>query len=731
MEGKETMSHESQDKRSHDPASGRARAPRVHAENRTITDRGTVDAASSAGWPQSTRREVILGLAGGLLGCTLPGFAAENAQQPRTALADVPELEKRVTYCETKIPLGEFVAKVAADTGVLLTAARDVADEPVAVVVTDFPARELLEQLADLLDYRWSRRQKSERGRERESEGRGERDGTSPGLTPKAQRPTPVFEIWQDLASKRREEALRQTLLAAAEQSFQDQLAICRELAGKSDEEMRRLWDDVVPRYERLVKLPKDEQWAQAHTPQGFRDGYIRTLWSPIIRSLAGFASRLSPEQWTALRSGRPLVSSSSPKRGELPLPSEVLRVFRTARHSLSPPDRALYPTAPEFEEKLRQGAREWQEGWAQAEGYQVSFRFVPESPGWLAFLAKVAPLRGGKPGGEINQNAGFHILSHAEQFLPTSGDDPQRRARLEQDPFLSAQKPYTLDPRPFQDPLFPGNTRSIRLLPDLLPDLARTYGVNFIADSYWPVVLIPNPPLAGPAPLFQVLDRLCGNRYTWDRRGTLIRCRNRSWYQQRPSEIPLRLVRRWAALCDERGALPLEEYAALAATLTDRQLDTLRNLRQGGVFQTVLRDVADAADARYLLRLYSRLPAVQQKALREGKPLGIAQFPPSLRPLILATLRRAPLRRSYPLLGLDQWSAGHLAFTGEPDVRLREQRGLAVSYRLESAPAPPATATLAVVTRLPVARLKLEIDFGGEVPVSVPLVVAAESLAP
>src|SRR5215208_4075745 len=84
--------------------------------------------------------------------------AAEPAQQPQSALTGVAALDKTVTYTELKIPLGELVEKIAADTGAPLTAARDVADEPVAVVVKELPARELLEQLGELLDYRWSRR---------------------------------------------------------------------------------------------------------------------------------------------------------------------------------------------------------------------------------------------------------------------------------------------------------------------------------------------------------------------------------------------------------------------------------------------------------------------------------------------------------------------------------------------------------------------------------------------
>src|SRR5437870_1055167 len=69
-------------------------------------------------------------------------FASEAEPHPRSVLANLKALEKQVTYSETKIPLGELVQKVAADAGVTLTASPGVADEPVAVVVKELPARE-------------------------------------------------------------------------------------------------------------------------------------------------------------------------------------------------------------------------------------------------------------------------------------------------------------------------------------------------------------------------------------------------------------------------------------------------------------------------------------------------------------------------------------------------------------------------------------------------------------
>src|SRR5687768_13352923 len=85
------------------------------------------------------------------------GAASARTADSRSVLAGLQKLQKPVAYSETKIALGDLVNQVAEDTGTRISASKDAADEPVAVVVRDIPARELLEQLAELLDYRWSR----------------------------------------------------------------------------------------------------------------------------------------------------------------------------------------------------------------------------------------------------------------------------------------------------------------------------------------------------------------------------------------------------------------------------------------------------------------------------------------------------------------------------------------------------------------------------------------------
>jgi hypothetical protein len=210
------------------------------------------------------------------------------------------------------------------------------------------------------------------------------------------------------------------------------------------------------------------------------------------------------------------------------------------------------------------------------------------------------------------------------------------------------------------------------------------------------------------------VLDRLAGTGHAWDRRENLIRFRDREWYLDRPAEIPLRLVRRWVATSDRLGALPLSEFALAADALTDAQV---AGLIGGWYFPPQLADLQDAATgalekARFLLRLYDRLAPAQQQVLWEGKPLAIAQLSPAQRSLVLAELDRISHTRD-AVIDLEGWERGYIAFSGQPDVRIRERRGGAVTFRLEPEPALRAATRPDEVTRFPVTHLQMRIQFG------------------
>jgi hypothetical protein len=174
-------------------------------------------------------------------------LAAEPNPRPRSPLEGVAALEKPISLAETKIPLGELVQKIATETGVSLTATPAVADEPVALAVKAMPARRLLEEIADLLDYLWLRRT-------------GKGVSTSAGPPVSGAGTAPTFEITQDLAAKQREEKLRQAVYAAIEKQFREQVQQYARLAELSPKQLAEITAAYEQRQRELEKLSPEER---------------------------------------------------------------------------------------------------------------------------------------------------------------------------------------------------------------------------------------------------------------------------------------------------------------------------------------------------------------------------------------------------------------------------------------------------------------------------------------
>src|SRR5438128_5610309 len=169
-----------------------------------------------------------------------------------------------------------------------------------------------------------------------------------------------------------------------------------------------------------------------------------------------------------------------------------------------------------------------------------------------------------------------------------------------------------------------------------MFADIARVYGVSLISDAYTWVRTTMRFSSDTPIALYDLLDRLAGDRHVWDHHGRLVRFRYRAWPFARPREVPMRLLRRWQELLDRDGALPLEERLSAVATLTDAQLDTLFH---GALFRGAAA-FAGPVDPRHALRLYMSLTPGQQQALWQGRPLPFARMTPAQQGLFLATLR-------------------------------------------------------------------------------------------
>jgi beta-lactamase regulating signal transducer with metallopeptidase domain len=634
----------------------------------------------------------------------------------RSVFADAAELRKTVSYTETKIALAELIQRVAADTGARLTALPEVADEPVAVVVKEMPAGELLEQLAELLDYQWSRRGQS-RSDDRGGEWR--------------------YEIHQDLASKQREEALRQAVFAQIEQQFRKELARYMEVGSLNQAQMQTLWDEEKQFQKRLEKLSPQEQQVLASAPQEAtrrrRAGLIFPLWSPIARALTRLMGQMTEQQWsTLLQEGR-LTFSTDPRRGELRLPVEIARTFRESRPGLNAPD--MYsPSDPETEERMRRWEQEGQAEWASGSGYRANIDLDVhqfQAGGSLSLSADAEPIRN-EPG--IRYGAGFslgsvlgatvHINAQAAEPLQQLQENqtPERSAALEKDPIVGSENRHRVtssaQPRPLNG--IPEIAWSWWLR-DLLPAMAKSYDVQFISDAYWNHAAEASIRTAAreSTPLYTLLDGRPTFTHRWDRRGNLIRLRSRTWFLDRPREVPVRMARRWKTLLDERGVLPLEEYLRMVAELDDAKLASLDDIASELGIPNAVRDLFGANHSRKVLRLYASLSAGQRHMLWRGEALPVARMLPAQRELLLSAVKETNRGRS-PQLDLGRFASARIVLNPRPFFRVFTKSGTTVAIREEYTPEEggpnlPAGEVAPGVRRFPATRLWFEYQAGDE----------------
>lgn len=546
-----------------------------------------------------------------------PCFGAEAASRPDAALAGVTALGRPITLSETKIPLGALVQKIAAQTGVRLVAHRDVAAEPVAVVVRRLPARELLTNLAELLDYRWRRLGKPGEWR---------------------------YEIWQDAAGKRYEQALRRDLAAYARKRLAEEVDHLAALASLSQEQIEGEMEAPMPAFPGASGPPTTEE-AQARWQ---RYTHLIQLWSPTQRSLARFLKRLSAEQWDLLRKKGVLNFSSKPHPGDFPLPVEASRDF-----GLSPPLAmpAVYfqLTDSATQAKVREQEKKAQALWAAASGYDVMLQHDIgksfERYGVLTFHAGVDPLlpteeplawarMGPESGTELR------LSIRPDQFRePAARDTPGQDAIPAGDPVLSTEQVF----RPVlrQKPDNPRNEIPKDWFLDLLPEIARIYGVNIISDAYGISDATYGYVFDQPISLASLLQEMVAERYRWDRRGRLLRLRNRTWYLLRPREAPLRLLQRWVQTYTQRGALFLRDYAEMATALSDIQMEELTESERV-TYLPAYEEFVLAYNRRGLLRLYASLTPRQRNALQRGRALSLRQLKPPQRERFRVAIREA-----------------------------------------------------------------------------------------
>lgn len=589
------------------------------------------------------------------------GSGAEEDGPRPSVLRTISALSNPVSYTETKISLGGLVSKIAADTGVSLVAARAVADEPVAVVVRELPASQVLEEVADLLGYSWRRTSHEGAGR---------------------------YEIYQDLASKVREEALRQAALAEVEQRLRQELTALVEAASLPEErflELRRTAEQAGPKIEQMPKQRR--QLLRATLP----------LYSPVQRAIVRFLGGLSPQHWAALRERGTLAFFTEAQTGELSLPIETARILNAFRPSMdSRMRRIINENDAAGKDWLAKELQRDDTLWTTAARYRVVLRLQTGSRpyrtgGSLSLNIRALPVHGKVPPGDAyfvgDAGCGLTISAGSGTTNEDVEPTPEQLTLMEKDPVLSKKRVFSPKAKSRPSPGWPEGATLWRW-PELLPELALTYGVHFIADSYWNAPSIPVGRFSTrePTALFSLIRRLSSSHYHWDRRQRLIRLRSRTWFLDRPREIPLRLVLRWKDLYVRHGALPLDEYAGNVVSLSDDQLESLGGLGHEGVFPAEMHDLHKAERRRHVLRLYALLTPGQRQMLSQGRRLALADMTPRQHELFVAQWGELAAGRTV-LPGSSNLGSAYLSLLRIPYLIVKETRGGVATYRREIPP--------------------------------------------
>jgi RNA polymerase sigma-70 factor (ECF subfamily) len=483
------------------------------------------------------RREFLRQAAVGATGLMLPEAEREVIDG---------RLTQKVTCAFKGMALSELCEHLRGETGVHLAAGNSVADEKVTLFCQKQALRDVMRQLSRPFGYTWLRSKREA------SEYR--------------------YELVQDLRSQLLEEELR----------------------NRDRNEALLALDREMDRYRPLLSLSPDEALARVKTAAPEDQKRLESLggagWGPIQMYF-----RLSPQEQAALRGGQQLEFRQDPPPGQPALPADIARGVLQARRELRivPKDRDKSGSGQDQDSEQFRFARQDEAG-----GLPPSA--VPEARAAVSLELHQTELgRFGFSGSSTVSVAGSANGSgtgpYAVGVNPTAAqpDNARLNARLAGDPAL--RRRVTLQPKPSCHlDLVPGDVpAAARETPaaeprvttaDVLEALHRATGLPIVADFYTRLYR-PDAVSVTEQGLFEALNHLSdAMRLRWHRETASgqawLQFRSMSYYNDRPKEVPNRLLTRWAAARRENRALTLDDLIEIAG-LPDPSLDA-REMAEG-----------------------------------------------------------------------------------------------------------------------------------------------------
>lgn len=539
-------------------------------------------------------------------------------------LASDAQLQAKLTVQQPLIPLSELLRQIQRETGTPLYADRAIADDKVCVLAYDKPAHEILTRLAETLRYRWTRSE----------DGKG-------------------YRLLQPAVERARENALQRAYTQARLEHVRRPLSEILNLVSRyTDQQLRN--------------LPKSERARLSLEAQSF------LAESETSYTVARLLLQVPDGLWARFWEGQPIVFSSNPQTGQLPLPPAAAQ-------------RLGQEAASQFQTRMPESL--------QGANGEIAVKVYYNRDRDNIEVDIIYKAQQGTSGfsGSFNCQlwmspdwSSESLHNHAENRVWRDWATP---AKSLPDFSLSAQ------------PKLPPIPESIRNSPlAALIRYTRTHKLDLYADAY----RLRRASYSSPQEDSGWQTQDLANIFWLRRGGDALMARHREYYLLRPSEIPERMLTPLEEKLKREQEITLDEWASFADALTPAQIARANGeirIGWGTVVHATTVPVGMLVEVLPALRFWNTLNPQQRRTALEGKPLSPSQFTARQRERFFEAVRYTPPRllTRIPVRGLIFTDAGTQLYSYSStslsigQVVLGEGRQQPPQFRLEKGTVRPA----------------------------------------
>jgi hypothetical protein len=438
-------------------------------------------------------------------------------------------LQKRVALGVKRTSFGDLCDQLAKETGIEIVAAKAVADDKVTIFCKDRPVRDIMRAVSSLFGFTW------------------DRSGTEGAYR---------YRLNQSLRNQLLEEELRNKDRNEALLALDREMERAKNYLNMSPEEIRQLAETASP---------DDKKFLESLAGSGYGP--------------AKLYHSLSPDQLNALRNGQTL--RFGPTETGLPSgPASVVGAGAPGTVSL-PPElsssimQALAPMARVNGDSIylgqsakgRPGLPPGEVPGAQA---RAQLSLYASELGQMQLMG-ASGFEVGSPGNVSSALLGTNL---ATGMSPSAKNPKNAEANNGMANKPGMGNKVSLAPTPLELTVGEEKTKRITTA-ELLEAIHRTTGKDVIGD-YYTKLYSPADFEIKDKTLFETLCRLSDTaRYRWNAEDDWLTFRNSAYFNERPKEVPNRLLERWAmARKAGGGTLSTDMLLEMAGSLSDTQLD-------------------------------------------------------------------------------------------------------------------------------------------------------------